>query len=118
MHEIIDLIKTYDEYVPMVIYASAGILIITFVVNLLTGSIKFAKYIPGLIALGMGFVILLANSGKILEKESLKDLVLSMTGIGSGIIGLCFALILGIVGKKLKINKTKKSNSKTYGEDY
>lgn len=119
MHEIIDLMKTYDEYIPMVLYASVGILIITFVVNLLTGSIKFAKYIPGLVALGMGLVILIANSTKLMEKSTLQNLVLSMTGIGSGIIGLCFAMILGIVSKKLKTTKKQKNKSKAgYGEDY
>lgn len=108
MQEIRELVTMYNEYTPIVFYVMIGMMVITFVVHFFTGSIKFAKYIPGLVALVFGLITLASTFSTLFEKETLNTLIASMLGIGGGIIGLCFALILGVVAKKKKYKKSSK----------
>lgn len=106
MQEIRELVTTYNEYTPIVFYVMIGIVVITFVVHFFTGSIKFAKYIPGLVALVFGLITLASSFPTLFEKETLNTLIAAMLGIGGGIIGLCFALVLGVISKKKKYHKS------------
>lgn len=102
MQEIKELIQTHDEYLQMILFAVLAMLIVTFVVNYFTERIRFPKYLPGLISLIVGMIMLARLVPYLYMKEYLGDLVIAMVAIGTGVIGLAFGMILGVLFKHPK----------------
>ncbi len=116
MTEIKELIQTHDEYLRMILFATLAMLIITFAVNYFTERIRFPKYLPGLISLIVGIVMLVGLIPNIYMKEYLGNLVISMTAIGVGVVGLAFGMILGVLFKRSY--KYKDSGEEITYEEY
>lgn len=108
MQEIKELIQTHDEYLQMILFAVLAMFVVTFVVHFFTERIRFPKYLPGLISLVVGMVMLARLVPYLYLKEYLGDLVIAMVAIGTGVIGLAFGMILGVLFK----------HPKKYEEDY
>lgn len=100
MEEIRELIQTHDEYLRIILFATLAMLVVTFVVNYFTERLRFPKYLPGLISLVIGMVMLVGLMPKLYMKEYLGNLVMSMIAIGVGVIGLCFGMIIGVLFKR------------------
>ncbi|NLD18244.1 MAG: hypothetical protein GX666_11790 [Tissierellia bacterium] len=100
MTEIKELIQTHDDYLRMILFATLAMLIITFAVNYFTERIRFPKYLPGLISLIIGVIMLAGLIPNLYLKEYLGNVVISMVAIGVGIVGLAFGMILGVLFKR------------------
>lgn len=116
MAEIQELIKTHDEYLQMILFATLAMLVITFAVNYFTERIRFPKYLPGLASLIVGIVMLIGLIPNIYLKEYLGNLVISMTAIGVGVVGLAFGMILGVLFKRP--HKRKREAEEITYEEY
>lgn len=105
MKELLD----YLEYAKLLGYASLAIIVITYIVHVISREYRWPKYIPGLIMLGIGIYSLftLGNDATWL-KGGVTNIVITLTSMGSGIIGLFFGLILGIYNKPVKKKRIKK----------
>ncbi len=102
MNEIKELIQTQDEYLMIILFAVFAILVITFAIHHFTEKLRFPKYLPGLISLVVGLFIFAGLLGHLYDKAYLGNIVFSMVAIGAGVIGICFALIIGVVFKPKK----------------
>lgn len=116
MTEIKELIQTHDEYLRMILFATLAMLIITFAVNYFTKRLRFPKYLPGLISLIVGILMLVGLLPNLYLKEYLGNLVISMVAIGVGVVGLAFGMILGVLFKRT--SRYEKSEKEITYEEY
>ena len=98
------------EYTKLLAYISLGIMVIIYIVQRFFRKYKWAKYLPGLILILFGFYSLLTIEKDSFQSEGIGNLVSFLVSTGSGVIGLFFALILGVYNKE---KKTKKGKDKT-----
>ena len=99
MNEIKELIVTHDEYLKIILFSAIAMLVITFIVHYFTERIRFPKYLPGVVSLVIGMLLLVSLLNHIYYKEYLGRVVVAMILIGNGVISLCFAMILGVFFK-------------------
>ncbi|WP_409228883.1 cytochrome C biosynthesis protein [Gudongella sp. SC589] len=99
----------YDDS-RMIIYVTAGVMGITLLTHLIFRKIRIMKYLPGLIVLGIGLFNLYSVMDTLTADESLVNLLLFIIGTVAGLVGMLFALIIGIYSKPVK---KKRRNSKT-----
>lgn len=114
MSEIKELVQVHNEYLNIILFSVIFIMVITFVLSHFTEKIRFPKYLPGLVAFLVGMFIFVSSMPHLYEKAYLDRLFWAMTGIGSGLIGLCFGAILGVFSKK----KTKDLEDDEEYEEY
>ncbi|HLS54407.1 MAG TPA: hypothetical protein VK031_10555 [Tissierellaceae bacterium] len=86
----------YMDYAKIFIYISIGTMILTFISQHFLKRYKNAKYIPGLILLGIGFYGLISLIRATTVAKGISSLMIFVVGIGSGIIGLLTGLIINI----------------------
>lgn len=102
MSEISKLIQTHNEYLKMILFAVFAIMLIVFAVHYFTEKLRFPKYLPGLVVLVVGIIMLVGLIPNLVVKEYLGNIVIACITIGVGVIGLCFGLILGVIFKSKK----------------
>lgn len=111
MSEILELLGTYNDYMLPIIFGIAVVLVATFLIDMSNKRIGFLKYVPGLAAFVGGLMIFMATFPRIYEGSKLNMAALGAILAGCGIMGLCFAGILGLI-------KPKTKKSKEYYVDY
>ncbi len=79
------------------VYVIVAALIITFAINIISGKLRFTKYLPGLILIFIGVFTLFTVINALFDQESIPQLVVAVIGISSGLVSLLFAMILGIL---------------------
>lgn len=90
----------------LLIYVSLAVMAITLITHLIFKKISFIKYIPGLIVVIIGIYNFYGVMNNITAESSIPSLFLFIVGIVSGLLGMFFALIIGILVKPVK--RTKK----------
>lgn len=99
----------------ILIYVSIAVMAITLLTHLIFKNIRPIKYIPGLVVLIIGVLNFYEVMHNITEESSLPNLLLFIVGIVSGLMGIFFALIIGIIVKPVK--RTKKRVNKDASTD-
>ncbi|HZH93301.1 MAG TPA: cytochrome C biosynthesis protein [Tissierellaceae bacterium] len=100
----------YDDS-RMIIYVTLAVMGITLLTHLIFKKIRIMKYLPGLIVLGIGLFNLYSVKDTITADASLVNLLLFIIGTVAGLVGILFALIIGIYVKPVK-RKRRKAKSK------
>ncbi len=100
----------YDDS-RMIIYVTLAVMGITLLTHLIFKKIRIMKYLPGLIVLGIGLFNLYSVKDTITADASLVNLLLFIIGTVAGLVGILFALIIGIYVKPVK-RKRRKTKSK------
>ncbi|MDO5028015.1 MAG: hypothetical protein Q4E36_02005 [Bacillota bacterium] len=113
MDQIRELIESHNEYVTMILFSVLAMMVVVFAVHYFTEKIRFPKYLPGLIVLISGILMFIRYLPKLTDKAFIDDIVMACLLIGLGIIGLCFALILGVI---FKVKKNPKKDQIIYDE--
>ena len=96
----------YDDS-SMIIYVTAAVIGITLLTHLIFRKIRIMKYLPGLIVLGIGLFNIYSIKDNLTADESLVNLLLFIIGTVAGLVGMLFALIIGIYSKPVKRKKRK-----------
>ena len=91
----------------MIIYVTAAVIGITLLTHLIFRKIRIMKYLPGLIVLGIGLFNIYSIKDNLTADESLVNLLLFIIGTVAGLVGMLFALIIGIYSKPVKRKKRK-----------
>lgn len=90
----------YLDYAKVFIYISLGIIMITFIINFFFKKYNFARYIPGLILIGIGIYGLLRVIRSTNQLDGVNSMMLFVIGVGGGIVGLLTGLAIGILRKQ------------------
>ncbi len=101
-----------SDYLQTSAYAIIGMLVVVLIVHLATRRLRFFKYIPGIAAVVLGTSYILGNYNEFYEVENIDRLMYNFIVIGAGIIGIFFALILGIIAKETKPNIFKRMRAR------
>lgn len=104
-----DELLNYLEYAKLLIYFSLGIMVITYIVYRIFNDKNWAKYIPGLIVISIGIFTLFTLGSSFSLFKGIKDMVIILISLGSGMMGLFFALILGVYNKPIEAKKNKEN---------
>jgi hypothetical protein len=91
----------------LLIYVSIAVMAITLLTHLIFKKIGPIKYIPGLVVLIIGIFNFYSVMNNITAVSSLSNLLLFIVGVVSGLVGMCFALIIGILVKPVKRRKKR-----------
>ncbi|MDY0235147.1 MAG: hypothetical protein RBR71_03930 [Gudongella sp.] len=107
---ILDELGGYFSDSNLLIYVSMAVMAITLITHLIFRKIRPIKYLPGLIVLLIGIFNFYEVMYNITAESSLPNLLLFIVGVVSGLMGMFFALIIGIIVKPVKRNRrtTKK----------
>jgi|SRR5699024_7398903 len=90
----------YFDYAKVFIYISLGIIVITFIIDFFFKEHNFARYIPGLILIGIGIYGLLRAIRSTNQLDGVNSMMLFVIGVGGGLIGLLTGLAIGILKKE------------------
>ncbi|MBC8589555.1 hypothetical protein [Wansuia hejianensis] len=99
----------YMEYAKMFIYISIGTIILTSIIYFLMKDFKLAKYIPGIILIGIGLISFFTLDTNIVISKSPERIMLIFIGLGCGLIGILSGWIIDIFNKS---DKTKKKGKR------
>lgn len=91
----------------LLIYVSLAVMAITLITHLIFKKVRPIKYLPGLIVLIIGIFNFYEVMHNITAESSLPNLLLFIVGVVSGLIGVFFALIIGILVKPVRIPKKR-----------
>ncbi len=111
LKSILKELAVYFNDSNILIYVSLALMAITLLTHLLFKKVRVVKYLPGLIVLLIGIWNFYEVMNTITAVGSLPNLFLFVVGVVSGLIGILFALIIGIIVKPVK--KKKKAVKKT-----
>lgn len=108
----------YFDNAGLMVGVTVGVMAITLVTYLLFKRIRVLKYLPGFIVLLIGLYNLNSVLDILTAESSLPVLLLAVIGVVAGLVGMLFALIIGIIAKPVKKRKrnTSKASSSTNGE--
>lgn len=95
------------EYAKLLGYASLGIMVITYIVHAIFRKYPWSKYMPGLVVISVGIYSLFTLGISSSWIKGIANMVTILISMGSGVIGLFFALILGVYNKPKKVKKTE-----------
>ncbi len=98
--ELVALFSNNSGYMLVSIIIIVAAMVLTFLVNLIAKSLRFAKYVPGMLLLFIGMFSLFMVINNLFAKSSLDNILIALFCISSGIIALLFAMIIGIITKK------------------
>lgn len=91
----------------LLIYVSLAVIAITLMTHLIFKKIRLIKYIPGLVVVMIGIFNFYLVMNNITAESSLPNLLLFIIGVVSGLVGILFALIIGILAKPVKRAKRR-----------
>ena len=121
--EILAELAGYYDDSRMIIVVTLAVIAITLLTHLIFRKISIMKYMPGLIVLGIGLFNLYSVKDTLTSDGSLINLRLFIIGSVAGLVGMLFALIIGIYSKPVKKKKRKtaknnaeKTNTENTGE--
>lgn len=108
----------YFDNASLMVWVTAGVMALTLVTYLLFKKIRILKYLPGFIVLLIGLYNLNSVLDVLTAESSLPVLLLAVIGVVAGLVGMLFALVIGIVAKPVKKRRRNapQSNSNTNGE--
>lgn len=99
------------EYTKLFVYGSIASIIITYITHrVFLRSNRGIKYLPGIFLIGIGVYNLYTVGNDLTRTAGISNLVLFMIGVGTGLIGLLFGLILGVYNKEKRVKRKKKEN--------
>lgn len=96
MTELLEAIMSARDRVLMLLILTIAVLLVTYIIYTISGRTGFIKYLPGLLLTGAGVYYLYRGLQQITTKAGLNELMSAMMFIVIGLVGVCFALILGI----------------------
>lgn len=102
----------YFEDAKMIILVTVAVASIALLTHLIFKKIRIMKYLPGFIVLGIGLYNFYSVRNTLTADESLVNLLLFIVGTVAGLVGLLFALTIGIYTKPVK-RKRRKTEKKT-----
>ncbi len=121
--EILAELAGYYDDSRMIIIVTLAVIAITLLTHLIFRKIRIMKYMPGLIVIGIGLFNLYSVKDTLTSDESLINLLLFIIGSVAGLVGMLFALMIGIYSKPVKKKKRKtaknnaeKNNTENTGE--
>lgn len=98
---------SYFKDSNILIYVSLALMAITLLTHFIFKKIRVIKYLPGLIVVIIGIYNFYEVMNNITAMSSLPNLLLFIVGVVSGLVGLLFALIIGIFVKPVKKRKKR-----------
>ncbi|EFI42215.1 MULTISPECIES: hypothetical protein [Peptoniphilus] len=101
MSKILEIMSGHNQYIMISIYVIIAAIIVTFVVNFVTKSLRFVKYLPGIFLICIGMFSLFSVVNDLFNPENLDNIVIFVISSAAGIISFLFALILGIIQNDL-----------------
>jgi hypothetical protein len=114
---ILELAEYFDN-ASLMMWVTAGVMALTLVTYFLFKKIRILKYLPGFVVLLIGLYNLNSVLDVLTAESSLPVLLLAVIGVVAGLVGMLFALVIGIIAKPVKKRRrsTAKPNSNTNGE--
>ncbi len=107
LKSILSELGAYFSDSNLLIYVSLAVMAITFITHLIFKKTRLIKYIPGLIVVIIGIFNFYLVMNNITAESSLPNLLLFIIGVVSGLVGIFFALIIGILIKPVKKSKSR-----------
>ena len=95
----------YLENGETLLFVALSAVIITLISHFVFKKYRFVKYVPGLIYMALGVYNLLMVFDDLVSANSMDNILLFLILFASGIIGLFFALIIGIYNKPRRAKK-------------
>lgn len=90
-----ELFEGHTQYMMLAIYIMIGAIAVTFIINFISGGLSFLKYLPGLILILVGIFSLFSVINALFKPESLDNIIIFVIAVGSGLVAIIFAAILG-----------------------
>jgi len=114
---ILELAEYFDN-ASLMVGVTAGVMALTLVTFFLFKKIRVLKYLPGFVVLLIGLYNLNSVLDVLTAESSLPVLLLAVIGVVAGLVGMLFALVIGIIAKPVKKRRrsTSITNSNTNGE--
>jgi hypothetical protein len=104
-------LRDYFGRVSILFIVLLIIIVLVLTINYNYRKNKVLNYLPGIISVIGGLLILLLNIGNLMDPNNLAKLEMMIVLISAGLCGIIFALLLSVI-KKSKI-KNKKPKGKT-----
>lgn len=99
------------NYSKILLYIAFGIILITYITHFFFKKNKYIKYLPGFILFIFGGLNLFSMEYETTKLTRIDSIFMGIVALGSGIVGMFFALILGVYNKeKKKRDKELKRN--------
>lgn len=88
------------EYSKPLLYFVFATIILTYMTHIFFKKWKYLKYLPGLLLLILGLLNLYFTEYGARKLVGIDNIFMGIVSVGSGIVGIFFALILGIYNKE------------------
>lgn len=95
------------EYSKILFYIILATIILTYTIHFFFKVYRYPKYLPGLALVSIGFFNLLTTEYGKTKLVGIDNIFMAIVAFTSGIVGLFFALILGVYNKEKKVKKKK-----------
>lgn len=101
------------EYSKLFLIISLGMAALTYLTHIIFRKERIRKFIPGMIALGIGIYAIFTIDGEVIFLDDTNKFTIFVIATAVGFIGIGVALILGIFnkGKNKKIKSVKKGEN-------
>ena len=109
---VLELAEYFDN-ASLMVGVTAGVMALTLITYFLFKKIRIIKYLPGFIVLMIGLYNLNTVLDVLTAESSLPVLLLAVIGIVAGLVGMLFALVIGILAKPVKKKRRKSSRTAT-----
>ena len=103
MHELL----THLEYSKTLFYIVIGTIILTYIIHFFFKEYRYPKYLPGFLLIIIGGFTLFSTEYGGRDIISIDSIFMGIVALGSGVVGLFFALILGVYNKERKEKRIK-----------
>ena len=103
---VLELAEYFDN-ASLMVGVTAGVMALTLITYFLFKKIRIIKYLPGFIVLMIGLYNLNTVLDVLTAESSLPVLLLAVIGIVAGLVGMLFALVIGILAKPVKKKRRK-----------
>lgn len=105
------------QYSKTLLYIALGTIILTYIIHFFFKDFRYPKYLPGALLLIIGGFTLINSEYAARKLVGIDNIFMGIVAVGSGIVGLCFALILGVYNKEKKNKNNKKSKKQVEKEE-
>lgn len=106
MTELLSAILASRDRILMLLILTIAVLLVTYLIYTISGRTGIVKYLPGMLLTGAGVFYLYRGFQQLTTHAGLNELISAVLFVVIGLIGVCFAMILGILhhgeGQKTK----------------
>lgn len=96
MAELVSFILAARDRILMLFILTIAVIVVTYLIFAISGKTSIIKYLPGVLLVIAGFYYLYQGMQQLTTQSGLNELVSAVIFIVIGLIGTCYAMILGI----------------------